>query len=417
MSKKEVLYINNMKVPENHGLKSFKVLKGVAEDPASGMMSFYTQVVDLPFDLSLEPNAREGHTDTPLSRAIRKTLTEEGEKYAAKQGGAVITCHTAIYDPKTNTILADLRPVDGLVDNGSSYRNLQKVIINNRRDLHIYRGNPKSDPDKVAELEAIEAELHKAHVLVTLIPGLTSGMVREVSVARNSHNHVATKSNMDAQGAFEPMKKALPTEIVNRVLFHENQLEVNETERDMRVERLVKACYVLNRHDSLGADRHEIYGGRYLNHFWKNFKTKGYMEIYPLLEKALLAYESVEAEISSRMREGEKGEKTLSGIERIKNGSKLPLTGKEPSWSIPECYVWPVLGTLRNLIGDDGEWIVDPVTFIKRHGGDLVGELLSIYNGGEVKTDTTNFGKSSVVWKSIDYRAQILLSSSTRKSA
>lgn len=409
MSKKEVLYIDNVKVQENPGLKTFKVLKGVTEDPTSGMLSFYTRVMDLPFDLSLEPNAREGHTDTPLSREIRKTLTEEGEKYVLKQGGPVITCQSVVYDPKTGIVHAELRNVDGLLDNGSSYRNLQKVAIKNRRDLLIYRGNPKSDPEKVAALEEAEAEMNKAHVLVTLIPGLSSGLVREVSAARNSHNHVATKSNMDALGIFDPMKKALPVEVVNRVLFHENQLEVNEIERDIRVERLAKACYVLNRKDLTDPDRHEIYGGKYLSHLKERYKSEGYMETYPLLERALLAYEAVAMEISSRMRESKDGSATLTGVQRAKKDFKLPLSEKKPAWDVPECYVWPILGTLRNLIDGQGGWSVDPVTFIQTHGRRLVAELLVIYDGGEVKTDPSNFGKSATVWRSLDREGRLML--------
>ena len=409
MKRSESLFFGDIQIKERSGLKTFRVLDGLAKDPSSGAISFYTRIVDLPLDISLEPNAREGHVDTPLSREIRRTLCEDGASFVLKNAGPVMTCASVNYDPRAKTLTGDFRAIDGMVDCGSTYRNLQKVYVSNQRTLELYRSNPKADPDKLAEAEAIRAELEAANVHVTIMPGLAPLRVREVSVARNSHNKVQDHSNLDSVGVFEPMKQALSEAVRNRVMFHENQLEVNGVERDTKVQQLVKLAFVLNK-EKAGVNRHEVYGGRYLKDFEKNFKTPGYLNAVLLTEQGLRVYDTIVGEISSRIRLNGKDEPTLQGAERVESGYKLPYANKKATWKIPEAYVWPIVGSLRNLLNEKGDaFRVDPVKFVEDHGGELVSEFMAMYMSGDLPEDPTNFGKTPVVWTSLSLRVELIM--------
>jgi hypothetical protein len=139
----------------------------------------------------------------------------------------------------------------------------------------------------------------------------------------------------------------------------------------------------------------------------------GYKALAPLMQDILALHDSVYAGFENAYKEARDGKAKLGkrqGIEQKLH--HLPLTGVEVNYVIPSGLIFPLLASLRALVGYDKEgkayWKADPARFFEKYGGELVATLIEQLEmlGGNPNTA----GKKKPVYNALLDRAWRLLS-------
>ena len=170
-------------------------------------------VKDIPFEWAnwLEVNAREATDKGKVPHAIRETLTDKPEWFAAFNRGLTVVAKQVHYDNKTLnlTLRFDDPLYHGLLDGGHTL----KAILDAREDL--------GDSQQVGLCN------------VEVFTGLAEDEIPAVVEARNTSKQVASKSLTNLQGMFDDLKHAVGPSFAKEISWFEND------DGDMDVRELI----------------------------------------------------------------------------------------------------------------------------------------------------------------------------------
>lgn len=385
------------------GIREFRVLDGVAMDPQNGNRVFYTKVVELPLDLSLDPNAREGHLGTPISRQIRATLTTEGVAMSRRSGGLTVVADSASYDPGTGILEVAFKRGHGVVDGGSTYRNYQAVRTQVVDRLGMLLANPKADQEHIVTLQQQLDQLKQATVRVEVICGLTSDQVQDTSVARNSTNKVKDVSQLDNAGAFDPIKKIIGQSLAMRTMWHENQVEEKDVAREIDGKFWAKLVYCYSSLDPKFNPK-AIYGGAYLKHFHDHYDSDEYLEATAMIVDLAHFYEEIYAAISKRQRTDGYLRAGISARVHV-----LPVTQKKVSFFVPEPYIFAVLNGMKAILNKDHTWRRNPQNFLRAHKSEMIDSIFEFHDSlSRDQQTSTKFGQNAQLYKTLLTQAELM---------
>ncbi len=323
------------------------------EDTSSVQLRRYYAVVPvsaIPLEWAnwLEVNAREATDKGKVPHAIRETLTDKPEWFAAFNRGLTVVAKQVEYDNKTRelTLRFDDQLYHGVLDGGHTL----KAILDSREDL--------------------DGTSQAGHCNVEVFTGLVEDEIPAVVEARNTSKQVASKSLTNLQGKFDDLKHALGNALVDKISWFEND------DGDMDVREVIGILTALD--PSHGSTSPVVaYSGK--EQCLKLFrqKDKEYEKLYGIAIDALRMWDSIQYYLPGHYNQkgpepGTSGKfGRLTGVaQSAKKPKQLPFIGKSTEYIIPTGYIYPVLSAFRAmLVEKNRRWTwgkgIDPIQLIK----------------------------------------------------
>ncbi len=277
----------------------------------------------------MDVNAREPSLIGRVPRAIRTTLTETPELFAAYNRGLAILAESVTYDNREQAIELAFgdKSIHGVFDGGHTL----SVILDARSNFAQNNGGT-SMPEAFCKLE--------------IITGIPSELITDLVDARNTSKQVTSKSLLNLQGSFDPLKTALGPRITNLVSWRENE----EAPIDVRdVIALLTAfdcnCYSDSNHPVI------TYSGKEacLKHFYSN--PDCYSKILPLARDILRLWEVIQDVVPEQYNRDIGGKfGKLSGCQLMGKPRELPVTKSQTNYIFPNGYVYPIVAAFRAMI-------------------------------------------------------------------
>ena len=320
------------------------------EDPSSAQLRRYYAVVPvsaIPSEWAnwLEVNAREATDKGKVPHAIRETLTDKPEWFAAFNRGLTVVAKQVEYDNKTReiTLRFDDQLYHGVLDGGHTL----KAILDSREDL--------------------DGTSQAGHCNVEVFTGLVEDEIPAVVEARNTSKQVASKSLTNLQGKFDDLKYALGDDLVDKISWFEND------DGDMDVREVIGILTALD--PSYGTTSPVVaYSGK--EQCLKLFrqKDKDYEKLYGIAIDALQMWDSIQYYLPGHYNQKGSEPGKFGGFTGVTKSTKkpkqLPFIGESTEYHIPTGYIYPVLSAFRAmLVEKNGRWTwgkgIDPIQLIK----------------------------------------------------
>ncbi len=377
-------------------IKSFARLfvEQPSTDPSSAQLRRYYAVVpvkDIPLGWVdwLEVNAREATDKGKVPHAIRETLTDKPEWFAAFNRGLTVVAKQVEYDNKASelTLRFDDRRYHGVLDGGHTL----KAILGSREET---------------------GDLPQAgYCNVEIFTGLDEDEIPAVVEARNTSKQVASKSLTNLQGRFEDLKDALGA-FERKISWFEND------EGDMDVRELIGILTALD--PSHGSTPPVVaYSGK--EQCLKLFreKTAAYEKLYGISRDALQIWDAIQFYLPGHYNQrgpepGTSGKfGRLTGVTQSpKKPKELPFIDKSTEYNTPTGYIYPVLSAFRAmLVEENGQWTwgkgINPVQLIKDGvAADIF--IGSVRHSIDTYRNPNRTGKDNQAWTSAFQAARIM---------
>ncbi len=362
----------------------------------------YVKLWDLAMTLSTEANSRNTVIKGPISRDIRDTFLHAGDRTDERSKGLTILSSMATPDPTDPTgrmLLVDFKKGEegmGITDGGTTYGNyriVRRVAVAIKATL---AGNKDANAEDLAFALEIEKNLKAAEVAVEVFSKLTNDERLDISYCRNRTNKQQLKSMLHLRGKFDALEHALG-DYASSVIFHEQQQPAAGSEpRFTPVEEVIKlvTLFANQKRKIYGT---QIYGGAFMKNFDEKHSTDEYLNAIANIQEICELNEQVYRLFCSRIRK--EGKRPLGVTDQE---TPLPYSRKVMDYFIPAAYVHPVTGALRLLL-QKGEWVVNPKSFVKKHGHALIDAVEDamgyVKKNDPTRVNVTAFGRSEPVWK------------------
>lgn len=341
-----------------------------------------------------------------LARSIETTLLESPENFFLANRGATILAEELRFDPEKGVV--ELSMTDPLLQGVADGATTDAVVAKVQRDIQAGTAKRESDGEAV-----IANNLRRGRIHLEVIVGLTDKeRIDSMVLGRNTSRQVKPWSMSDFRGAFDWMREILekPTsQFAGKVGYEENagkQITVLDV---LSLLTLFHCEYDEKRKAPTVAYSSK---GRMDARLNDPSLQAGYKALAPLLTEILNLHDRVYADFENAYREARNGKARLGKREGIEAKThNLPLTGIEANYVIPSGLVFPLLASLRALVGYDkagkAYWKSDPVRFFEKYGGELVATLIEHLEmfGGNPNTS----GKKKPVYTALHDRARLLL--------
>lgn len=344
---------------------------------------------------------------SPLARSIETTLLESPEDFFLANRGATILAEELHYDPEKGVVELSMtdRLLQGVADGATTDAVLAKV----QRDIQAGTAKRETDGTMVSF-----DNLRRGRIHLEVIVGLSSKeRIDSMVLGRNTSRQVKAWTMSDFRGAFDWIREILeaPTSrFAGKIGYEENAgkqitvldvlslLTLFHREYDEKRKAPTVAYSSKGRMDArLNAAELQL----------------GYKALAPLIEDILNLHDSVYVGFVNAYKEARNGKARLGRREGVeKKDHHLPFTGALAHYVIPSGLTFPLLASLRALVGYDktgkAYWKTDPIRFFKKHGGELVSTLIEHLEmfGGNPNTA----GKKKPVYTALHDRARLLLS-------
>jgi hypothetical protein len=306
-------------------------------DPSGRNLRRYYAVVpieDIPNDWSewLEVNARDSSEKGKVPKAIRETLTEKPEWFAAYNRGLTVVVSSIHWDNQTNvlTLGFDDREYHGVLDGGHTLR----AILDEREDM--------------------DGETQTGFCNVEIFMGLDESEIPSVVEARNTSKQVASKSLMNLDGSFEGLKQAIGRDKSGLITWKENE------EGQFDVRELVAILTALDPKTALDNTQPVVaYSGK--EACLKRFRDKyeDYECLFDIAGDALEMWDAIQFYLPEQYNAKAGGRfGGLTGVQWTPRRPKeLPFMAETTEYVTPTGYIYPVLSAFRAMmIEEDGKW-------------------------------------------------------------
>jgi hypothetical protein len=341
-----------------------------------------------------------------VAHKIETTILESPEDFYLANRGATILAQDLKYDPDKGVVelFASDEMLHGIADGATTDAILGKV----QRDIKA--GEAKRESGESLGLDS----LRRGRIHLEVILGLVSKERIDAMVeGRNTSRQVTPWSMSDFKGAFDWISDILEvpaSPFRGKVGYEENAGKQITVLDILSLLTLFHSSYDEKRKAPTVAYSSK---GRMDARLNDTKLLAGYKALAPLMQEILNLHDTVYAGFENAYKEARDGKAKLGkrqGIEQKLHN--LPLTGVEVNYVIPSGLIFPLLASLRALVGYDkagnAYWKADPARFFQKYGGELVATLIEQLEmlGGNPNTA----GKKKPVYTALHDRARLLLS-------
>ncbi|HEX4067174.1 MAG TPA: AIPR family protein [Acidobacteriaceae bacterium] len=350
------------------------------------------------FPDDINPRSHEEPTGR-IPDAIERSLIENPKEFHLLNRGELILAQSCKYDNHTKTLEITIGSPEegGLADGGTTDR------VINRAQNAASRKKSSFTEDQVND------GLSAAYVHLEIISGDVREKLVRLAGARNTSTQVKEFALENLGGGFDWLKSLIEkSALKGRVRYRENDPE----DVDIRTVLALLTMFHRNWNDS-GKDPLVAYTskGGILNYYRDPEWLDGYKLLNPVVIDVLQLYDFIHTHFSEQYeiynREvnnagskfGRRREVTYKGG----NPFRLPMTGEETKYLIPDGWLYPVLASLRMLLdqpsGKLAKWVSDPFDYFKTHGSELVG--IVVEQSQALGYNPQAVGKSRPLWSNL----------------
>jgi hypothetical protein len=350
----------------------------------------------LPDDIN--PRSHEELTGR-IPDAIEKSLIGNPTEFHLLNRGELVLAQGCKYDNQAQTLEVTIASPDegGLADGATTDRVLARA--------------ERAASRKKSEFteEQVNDSLRTAFVHLEVISGDVREKLVRLAGARNTSNQVKEFALENLGGAFDWLKNLIESSsLKGRVRYRENDPE----EVDIRTVLALLTMFHRNWSND-GKDPLVAYTskGSILKYFRDPDWLGGYTELAPVAVQILELYDFIHCEFSDQYQAynretNDSGSKFGKRREVVYKGGKLfklPLSGNETKYLVPDGWLYPVLAAFRMLLkqaeGKPSKWVTDPFDYFKNHGAELVG--IVVEQSQALGYNPQAVGKSRPLWSNL----------------
>ena len=311
-------------------------------NPAEAFLRRYHAVVpieSIPEEWSnwLEVNARDSSEKGKVPNAIRTTLSDKPEWFAAYNRGLTLVAIAIDFDTKTKLlkIRFDDPLYHGVLDGGHTLR----AILDHRQDS--------------------DEEGQVGFCNVEIFTGLDDSEIPSVVEARNTSKQVASKSLMNLSGAFDSLAAAIGSSKAKLISWKENDEGIFDVRELIGLLTALDPTWTSENTQPVIA-----YSGKEacLKRFRENSAT--YEKLFGIAGDALEIWEAIQYWLPGQYNQrgvdpgayGRFG--GLYGVKYTPGKTKsLAFINKSTEYHTPTGYIYPVLSAFRAmLVEQNGQW-------------------------------------------------------------
>lgn len=360
----------------------------------------------LPDDVNPRSHDEEA-LKSSVARSIETTILESPEDFYLANRGATILAQDLRYDPQKGTV--EITVVDSTLQGIADGATTDAVLAKVQRDIAAGTATSEALPDDVTMESLSQGRIH-----LEVIVGLTNKeRIDAMVLGRNTSRQVKPWSMSDFRGSFNWINDILetpPSDFIGKVGYEENAGKPTTILDVLSVLTLFHREFDEKRKAPTVAYSSK---GRMDARLNDAKLQPGYKALAPLLADILKLHDHVYAGFEEAYRQAKEGKAKLGRRAGIENKQhKLLLTGTEVNYVIPSGLIFPLLASLRALVGYNGNgeayWKTSPTRFFDKYGAELVGTLIEQLDmlGGNPQTA----GKKKPVYTALHDRARLLLS-------
>ena len=367
------------------------------DDPTGRNLRRYYAVVpitEVPAEWAdwLEVNARDSSDKGRVPTAIRSTLSEKPEWFAAYNRGLTVSASLIEWDNKAKRLELgfDDPEYHGVLDGGHTLR----AILDERDRLNGEGQAGFCNLEIFTDLEGVE------------VPGLVE--------ARNTSKQVASKSLMNLEGAFDALKEAIGPAKSDLITWKENE------EGQFDVRELIGILTALDPSSVVDNTQPVIaYSGK--EACLRRFKREplALEKLFNIAGDALEMWDAIQWRLPGQY--NDKGAGTgasgkfggLKGVQQTpKRPKQLPFIGEKTAYHTPTGYIYPVLSAFRAmLVEEDGKWAwgkgINPLTLIEEGAATEI-FIRSVRESINNYHNPNRTGKDTQAWTSAYQAARIM---------
>lgn len=362
-----------------------------------------------------------------VAKQIEQTIVDQPEDFYLANRGTTIIADALLFDPKTgNVTLCITDPENqGVADGATTDAVLAKVQTRLARELlekkdasymDLLAGNDGSN--RVNKSRLPEALQH-GRIHLEVIVGLQDrATIANLVQGRNTSRQVRGWSMADFRGAFDWLKDVLEAPgsmFQGKIGWEENSgQDINVLD----VLSIVTLFHPEFDEKENGKEKAPVIAyankGRIDARLMDEKLLEGYKRLAPLIPDMLRLHDTVYANFEHAYAESFGPRARLGRREGVESRLmdrpyELPLTGTPSNFVIPSGFIFPLLAAFRALINYRGRvsWKENPFEFFKKHGADLVGELMEQADGLGGNPNVT--GKRKLVYTALHSKAKLAL--------
>jgi len=332
--------------------------------------------------------------------AIEESVKKLPQWFHILNRGLLVLAEKAWYDNRTKTFHVYIATEDenGLADGATTDRVLQKV----------------KNGASIADFESLSAEempdyLKDAYVHVEVISGQIGDMLVPLTEARNTSVQVKAFSIENLGGGFDWLKDVIEgSEFRGRVRYKENDPQPVDVRTVLGLLTLFHPKWNdLGREPVIAYTSKGLVLDNYRSDEWK----PSYKLLAPVAVDILRLYEYIHANFLEEYKEYNLRQGTGSklGLRKEVRYSKkpvrLPLTGWQTNYIIPDGWLYPMLAAFRMLLvfprngrGKVG-WVTNPEDFFDTHGHEFVADVVE--QSETLGRNPNATGKSRPLWNNL----------------
>lgn len=360
----------------------------------------------LPDDVNPRSHDEEA-LKSSVARGIETTILESPEDFYLANRGATILAQDLRYEPQKGVVEITVTDssLQGIADGATTDAVLAKV----QRDIAGGTATSESLPEGVTMESLSRGRIH-----LEVIVGLTNkDRIDAMVLGRNTSRQVKPWSMSDFRGSFDWIQNILEapaSALAGKVGYEEN------AGKPVTILDVLSVLTLFHREfDEKRKAPTVAYSskGRMDTRLNDPKLQPGYKALAPILADILKLHDHIYASFEEAYRQAKDGKAKLgrrAGIEAKQH--KLHLTGAEVNYVIPSGLIFPLLASLRALVGynatGEAYWKTSPTRFFEKYGAELVGTLIEQLDmlGGNPQTA----GKKKPVYTALHDRARLLLS-------
>lgn len=350
----------------------------------------------LPDDIN--PRAHEEMTGR-IPQVIEKSLIENPTEFHLLNRGELILAESCRYDNhnKVLEIIVASKEDGGLADGGTTDRVLARAIDAAGRKHSEYTE------------EQVKDSLNAAYVHIEVISGNVRDKLVRLAGARNTSNQVKEFALENLGGGFDWLKKVIEhSSLAGRIRYRDNDPE------DVDV-RTVLALLTMFHHKWTEDGKDPLVSYTSKGGILKYYRDKewlpGYQALSPVVVDILKLYDYIHEEFATQYQKynlaaNDSGSKFGKRREVVYKGGatfKLPLTGGQTKYMVPDGWLYPVLASLRMLLEVTStkpiKWATDPFIYFDEHGSELVG--IVVEQSQALGYNPQAVGKSRPLWSNL----------------